>query len=861
MSLDENFGQFDNVNEEDARFDNRDVIDSNQNFGPGIEVVTHKSQDYYDKLATYRYKDELGEMREVPVPQRWHPVGVFKRIIRHNKLSQYTGIIEIGMCLIGGSKVVLGDGRIVNIESLGQYHDQDINEYIQTPRCLIGDSDSNVDKAVKFYKYENQKTIEIITSSGKSVRGTYNHPMLICRNGYKKSKSARGHEWVELQNIQIGDVIESVESIPNSTGYYKNLTELQPTHYADSMIQTTKNGLVQYKTNRFGPFYSGKIPEYVTPELASLMGYVIGDGWVRENKEVGFIVAEDEIDSMPKLMGYFDETFGVKPYVERREPIDSVIGDRVVHRTMPMTQVSYYNKPVAMMLSELSQKRIPESVLCSPNNIVSKFLSWLFEADGSCLLYEYFRKDSKKKSYKGYINLTSVNIDLLRDVQIALLRFGIKGNITSKSSGAHVLDISRADDIIKFLTNIGFQSNKKREKSEKLLRHARQLSRKTTKYAYQDTVVKIIHHDEPVTVYDVSVPKTHAFITNGGLVSHNSGTGKTTLTRMFLHRLHMLGENYVVKWFTGQDLMNVDKIIKSCVVGMPHVLIFDDASYTLEDAKKEDVAKLANALTTIRHHIKSRVIVIMNIHYSKATKKFFRNQHFTFLTSVSAEEFNNYKDLFADKMHIIRAFAKLYNRLMLHGYFEVPLSSATYQNLKFQTNKPFRVGLVAEISDLHFFMYAKESCAMCDPKTDHNQLEDYHVFLKQLIDTYGESAVRTSLQYFATIYEGKNFLYPKKYSLWRHLAEAQRNVKLPLEKMLEDVKVTRKNKPASRPKKAAKIKDQSVMDLVNQVKREQEGNTMLKPPKSSFIEIPKPNKKPEGEAGAYDSLYVTRDKN
>ena len=141
-----------------------------------------------------------------------------------------------------------------------------------------------------------------------------------------------------------------------------------------------------------------------------------------------------------------------------------------------------------------------------------------------------------------------------------------------------------------------------------------------------------------------------------------SGSGKTTLTRKLIHQITCkMGESYIVKWFNGHEMLHMDDHIKNLQTGTPHILIFDDASYTLVDAKKSEIAKLANALTTIRHTLKSRVIIFMNIHYSKATLKFFRNQHFTFLTSVSVEEMGNYTDLFKDKMHVIRAFGRQYN--------------------------------------------------------------------------------------------------------------------------------------------------------------------------------------------------------
>ena len=177
--------------------------------------------------------------------------------------------------------------------------------------------------------------------------------------------------------------------------------------------------------------------------------------------------------------------------------------------------------------------------------------------------------------------------------------------------------------------------------------------------------------------------------TIGNIIRHNdvgqytgiamigmSGTGKTTLTKTIIHQITCVQKKtYTVEWFTGQDMINIDKIIKRLEKGQPYILVFDDASYTLQDAKKEDVARLANALTTIRHVTKSKIIIFLNFHYSKATLKFFRNQHFTFLTSVSTEELGNFQDLFKEQMPQIKQFAKIYNKMMLKGFFQIPIES------------------------------------------------------------------------------------------------------------------------------------------------------------------------------------------
>ena len=172
----------------------------------------------------------------------------------------------------------------------------------------------------------------------------------------------------------------------------------------------------------------------------------------------------------------------------------------------------------------------------------------------------------------------------------------------------------------------------------------------------------------PYLVYKRILDHNHYGNYTGVTMIGMSGSGKTTLTQAFCHYLHRQAEKggveYRVKWFNGHDMLNMDKHIKNLEVGTPHLMIFDDASYTMEDASKSEKATLANALTTIRHQVKAPVITWMNIHYSKATLKFFRNQHFTFLTSVSVEELGNLQDLFKEKMGAIKNYARQYLSLI-----------------------------------------------------------------------------------------------------------------------------------------------------------------------------------------------------
>jgi intein/homing endonuclease len=819
---------------EGQEFINIDQLTSdNPNLPKGLNIVKRETSGYQDKFVFEPYIDDNGDSRRYPVPMRWHLTPIVQNILAHNKSMQYTGIVEIGMCLVAGSKVVLADGSIKNIESLGSKHLEKIDTNIRT-------TETENDIATRFHRYENMKTIEVITSGGRSIRGTPNHPLMV------------DGKWIEIQHLKVGDPIDQVKSI------HCDIKKMASTQFESKFIKYT-NGV---KINKFGPFYKGNIPTYVDDRLASLMGYIIGDGWVaRKNKSFGFVVAKGESDLEPILRNYVEELFGIKPYIRnRRIGEQSTIHGRHIVKTQILREIIYYSKPVAKLLSMLRDKRIPEMIFCSPNIVLSKFLSWLFEADGSCT--NCISVDGR---HKKLIEYTSINIELLRDIQIALLRFGIGSRINSrnkKTNESYKLSISRKDDVIKFISNIGFQSIKKRKQQSRILIDL--INVRSQKTEYIDKIVDIIHHTTPVTVYDIEVPKSHRFITNGGVISHNSGTGKTTLTRSILHKMHMMGENYRVLWFTGADMLNIDKIINSCQVGIPHVFVFDDASYTMEDAKKEDVARLANALTTIRHHLKSRAIIIMNIHYSKATKKFFRNQHFTFLTSVTVEELGNYSDLFKEKMGVVRKFAKYYNQMSLKGGFYLPVSSATYEQLYYKTNKPFRLGLVAEISDLHFFLFNRQECETCNPMT-FKKIQNFSVLKADLVKKYGFSKVRSVLQFFAMIYDNRTdgnnkkkiqYLNNDYIAIWKNLAEINRNVYVPwgemLEELRDDIKIKKKT---HKPGGVKKFREKSVMSVMEQYKKELENPNNDKKDINGEDYLGPPNDDNVSTTG-YDSTFV-----
>ena len=152
--------------------------------------------------------------------------------------------------------------------------------------------------------------------------------------------------------------------------------------------------------------------------------------------------------------------------------------------------------------------------------------------------------------------------------------------------------------------------------------------------------------------------------------------------------------------------MDVHNIIKK-MPKAPSILKFDDASYTFAEMSEPERNKLAAGLTTIRHEVRNPVIVFMNIHYSKALEKFFRDTDFKIVTSISDEEMDNFQKLFGYKNAMkLHRFTRLYRSMLLRKQFRI--GKYTYH-----THNPFRIALISELGKLHGILYYRDGCNKC----------------------------------------------------------------------------------------------------------------------------------------------------
>ncbi|MBI3052187.1 hypothetical protein HYY74_07090 [Candidatus Woesearchaeota archaeon] len=386
-------------------------------------------------------------------------------------------------CIAGDSQVALLYRGMQPISSLGEGHLQRINLVISKIRR--NESDLPYDFATLFQHYRSQPVLRLVTETGKEVTCTYNQPFLT-KEGWK-----RADELLLDEPIRVAPVIPNI------------VKKLAPTNF-------------ERVESHSGPLKEVSIPEFFTPGLASLCGYIIGDGNIHPNGyRLTCYVNSEETDLIAIIQGLFRQEFNLEPSVFARKAggiktiVDGRQGLRQFVSGQQMHLVEVNSRQVAHSLSFLKEKRVPQAIFQSPKIVVSRFISWLFEADGCA-----FAKGRGRVS----VQLKSRSAGLLKDVQLLLLYFGIQSRIIQDN-----LCIRRSRDIGLFARHIGFNSAKKISALEKCLVAVRNRSSTQKRKGPQkwERVVRVM--PAGVTdVYDFEVPVTKMFIANG-IVCHNSG--------------------------------------------------------------------------------------------------------------------------------------------------------------------------------------------------------------------------------------------------------------------------------------------------------------------------------------------------
>lgn len=333
-----------------------------------------------------------------------------------------------------------------------------------------------LDKITKVFDNGIKDVFKLITKSGYELTATSDHKIL----NYEQ-------EWIPLKDLKVGDKI----CIQSGAGKFNSNNELE--------LQ------LDNKLN---------LPKEWSKELGQILGWLIGDGWLRDgdkDRRVGFVFGSDDFELLPSFKSILNNWYGKNIKEIKRE-------NGVIHLSYHSKDFIEFFKALGVKAVKAKDKRVPEKIFTATYDAVIGFLQGIFTADGTI-----------GKLYKE-IRLTSSSELLLKDVQLLLLNLGIKSKIyfrkysnskpftyTTKNNDERIYNsngnyyelLIEGNGRKLFLEKIGFL-NKKQDKLKNSVKFCK-------KIIFEDEISSINYKGQE-TVYDLTEPRTVSFIANGIVV-------------------------------------------------------------------------------------------------------------------------------------------------------------------------------------------------------------------------------------------------------------------------------------------------------------------------------------------------------
>ncbi len=413
-------------------------------------------------------------------------------------------------CFPGGTKILVdfnGDIKRISIKELydNYFHPESFEKQVFVKK------EKNPKESIKVYSYD-QETGNIITTdiddvikspyynklirfklvSGRSFETTLNHPVLVYSNGeiiekkalevIKSDKMLLPLFSTEIKDIEEFDLInefhkEKFKPIWNQLmirgikEFVKGIIGKRGLELNAEHLSINKNTLNSYYGDRdsipfdklleileFNNLTINDIPDCnlgfkrdhtlvfrrikANNSLMKLFGYYIAEGFYRKIPE-GYQVdlAVSEKDLREDMLSCIKEIFGIrfKPYVNDNR---ITISNRVIY---------YFFKDIIGFHNTARTKRIPPKLLKIPKHKLCSLLAAYFSGDGGL--------DICRKT----VNCSSFSENLIYDLDLALLKFGIFSGISRYERNDNIeykLKI-RGVNVIKFKDFIGFTSVRK----------------------------------------------------------------------------------------------------------------------------------------------------------------------------------------------------------------------------------------------------------------------------------------------------------------------------------------------------------------------------------------------------------------
>ena len=394
------------------------------------------------------------------------------------KITNYTWSERIvpmgGGCIIGSSLITLPSGEMISIQELVEKQEQKTIMALDTTTFKL------IEAPIEDYHNTGiHPTLKITLDSGRTLQGTFDHPIII------KPRDTRTPKWERLENLKIG---------------------------------------MQVAVPRELPFFG----KYLNPH-ARITGMLIGDGTYGDRQNVGYSSADEELwdyikDNYPDLKINIYESY--------------ITEDGRLFEGGTICGMSTILREAGIYGQVKCNKRLPDNLSSYTKESLAELIGGLFDTDGGVYI-----EDNRKIM----LSFTQNSYEIIKDLQLALLKFGIHSKIQTRKikkikfksavEKYYVLNIRGKENIENFAKNIKFITKKKQlelERGVELLKnHKYKIQKDLLDSDLRFEKIKLIENAGEQSVYDLTITGVHNFIANG-IYTHNTnakmikiGTPKT----------------------------------------------------------------------------------------------------------------------------------------------------------------------------------------------------------------------------------------------------------------------------------------------------------------------------------------------